>query len=65
MTLTSKAEKLQQAREHAISRLKAAQESGDTECAHIEADDALCELLIDLGFKDVVDEWEKIHKWFA
>jgi hypothetical protein len=37
----------------------------DQECGHIAADDALCELLENLGFCDVVEAYRKIPKWFA
>ena len=33
--------------------------------AHAHADDVLTELLISLGYQDVVDKYEKIDKWFA
>lgn len=37
----------------------------DTEAAHANADDCLCELLIELGYKDVVDLFDRIEKWYA
>ena len=37
----------------------------DTECAHIAADETLCNLLGYLGCQDVVDAYDKIHKWYA
>jgi hypothetical protein len=52
-------------REEAIAKLKAAQKSGDTESAHCDADDALCNFLIALGYADVVAEWSKVDKWYA
>jgi hypothetical protein len=52
-------------REEAIQRLKDEQENGDTEIAHINADDVLCDLLESLGYGDVVGEYEKINKWHA
>ena len=52
-------------REDAIEKLKAEQESGDTEMAHSRADDVLCDLLISLGYKDVVAEYLEVDKWFA
>ena len=52
-------------REDAINQLKDQQDSTDTECAHCEADDIICELLESLGYKDVVEEYNKIDKWFA
>jgi len=38
---------------------------GDTEDYHIAADKLLCELLIELGYKEVVDEFNKLGKWYA
>lgn len=52
-------------REDAIAKLKAAQRSGDTEAAHCDADDVLCDLLRSLGYGDVVDEWSYVDKWYA
>ena len=37
----------------------------DIECAHIEADFILCELLRELGYGDVVDEWKQVDKYYA
>lgn len=48
-----------------ISKLKELQTSWDTEVAHGDADDLLCDLLIKLGYKAVVEEYEKIPKWYA
>jgi hypothetical protein len=52
-------------REDAIEQLKALQVGGDIEAGHGEADDILCRLLISLGYQDVVDEWNKVEKWYA
>jgi hypothetical protein len=52
-------------REEAISKLKGLQSSGDTESAHGDADQILCDLLSALGYQDVVEQWEKIDKWYA
>lgn len=49
----------------AIIRLKEWQNCRDLEVAHTEADDILCDFLISLGYKDVVDEYRKIDKWYA
>jgi len=49
----------------AIELLLIEQENGDIECAHGNADDILCKLLIDLDFKSVVDEWKAVEKWYA
>jgi len=49
-----------------IKKLKALQSiENDTESAHIDADDLLLDLLKDLGYDDVVKEYEKIDKWYA
>lgn len=52
-------------REQAIALLKAQQKNRDTENAHGDADDILCELLTTLGYEDVVAEWRKVKKWYA
>lgn len=38
---------------------------GDPEAAHSEADRVLCLLLSEIGYDDVVAEWDKITKWYA
>jgi len=50
---------------NAIAELKEIQKSDDTEGAHCDADGVICGLLHDLGFKDVVDEYMKVEKWYA
>ena len=52
-------------REEAINELKQWQAHDDEEMEHIRADEILCELLISLGYQDVVDEWKKVGKWYA
>lgn len=52
-------------RERVISILKKAQSNLDIEMAHSDADDALCDLLVHLGFSDVVEEWKRVDKWYA
>ena len=52
-------------KEKAIETLQMLQQSHDTELAHIDADDVLCELLKSLGYEDVVSEYQKVDKWFA
>lgn len=49
----------------AIKKLKKLQDSIDTEWSHIKADKILCNLLTELGLSDVVQEWEKVQKWYA
>lgn len=52
-------------REEAITQLKTEQASDVTELAHTNADDIICALLTQLGYKDVVAEYHKVHKWYA
>ena len=48
-----------------MERLKVAQQDGDTESAHAEADDVLCDLLKELGYTKVIEEYKKVPKWYA
>jgi len=36
----------------------------DQEKAHIDADDILCEILIKLGYSDLVDLYNRIEKYY-
>ena len=47
-----------------IALLKASV-TGDEENDHYRQDCLLCELLNELGYSDVVNEWEKPDKWYA
>ncbi len=49
----------------AICELRKLSLSNDTEAAHEDADDVLCKLLIALGYPEVVQEFNKIKKWYA
>jgi hypothetical protein len=49
----------------AIRALREQQSNTDTECAHGNADDILCDLLRELGHHAVVEEYEKVDKWYA
>ena len=51
--------------EEAIEQIQKLQGSGDTEILHSLADKVLCDFLISLGYKNIVDEWEKVNKWYA
>jgi hypothetical protein len=52
--------------QEAIIELKALQGEGrDVEGCHGEADKIITSLLIDLGFIEVVKEYELIEKWYA
>lgn len=37
----------------------------DTETNHIDADNALCELLSYLGYDEIVDLYQQVDKWYA
>lgn len=39
--------------------------TGDTESDHVEADKALKLFLLSLGYKDLIEEYEKVEKWYA
>ena len=51
-------------KEEAIKKLEEWADSGDIEMAHCEAEDILCDLLIQLGYEDVVQAYHKVHKWY-
>ena len=38
---------------------------GDTEVDHLRADNILCSLLYELGYDKVVEEYDKVSKWYA
>jgi hypothetical protein len=48
-----------------VEKMQECINDGDTESAHANADVLLCELLIKLGYKDLVTEYNKVNKWFA
>lgn len=50
-----------------IALLKSTREvfEDDTEMAHIQADEIICGVLEELGCKEIVDEYNKIYKWYA
>lgn len=45
--------------------LEQAKLNRDIEYAHVNADEALCELLKGLGFNDIVDLFDEVDKWYA
>lgn len=45
--------------------MKELQNNSDTEVAHRKADDILCDVLLSRGFKELVDEFGKLRKWYA
>ena len=38
---------------------------GDTECRHIYEDALLCELLIELGYEEIVNQYKETGKWYS
>ena len=46
-------------------KMKKISKSFDTEGAHAEADDLMCELLRVLGYSDGIDIYQKMSKWYA
>lgn len=49
-----------------VLRMRALQgHDGDTEIQHQMADEILCEVLLSLGCDHIVNEWRKVHKWYA
>lgn len=56
---------LEKCSKEAIAKLIVEQNNADTEMAHYNADEAICTLLSDLGYEDVVREWGKVRKWYA
>lgn len=47
------------------NRLAIAANELDQELSHMDADEALCDLLVELGFSLVVQDYLAIPKWFA
>lgn len=60
-----RSKKAQALAEAAVRALAHCQGKSDTESNHSTADEALCTLLRGLGYGDVVDEWERVEKWYA
>lgn len=48
-----------------VSRLQNEVNNNDKERAHVNADDILCELLERLGYKEVVEKYNEVSKWYA
>jgi hypothetical protein len=48
-----------------INYMKEYCHSGDTEADHFEADKALTLFLLSIGYSDIVDEFERVKKWYA
>lgn len=58
-------EQIKQLHEKYVKLMQEQTENHDIENAHCAADDLLCDLLVDLGFKDVVEIYSGIQKWYA
>ena len=52
-------------REEALDFLIQCAASTDTQNSHKDADKILCLLLEELGYADVVVEYEKVYKWYS
>lgn len=48
-----------------MEELKAERQNDDIEEAHANADGTLCNLLKDLGYESIVEEYHKVPKWYA
>lgn len=51
--------------EQSVENLKKINENLSNWEAHQHSDNLLCKLLIKLGYKEVVDEYKKSHKFYA
>lgn len=52
-------------KEEALRKLKELHLGTSVEKDHQKADEILCALLTELGYKSVVLAWRKVHKWYA
>lgn len=51
--------------ERVLEKLKKAALNRDAEVAHYDADQALCELLEEIGYHEVVKAWGNVRKWYS
>lgn len=51
--------------DEALRKMEKLAEDDDYEDAHYDADRILCEVLEELGQKELVRAWEKVGKWYA
>ena len=49
----------------AVEKMKECVNNCDTEVAHLDADAVLCDVLTQLDYKELVDLYEKVKKWYA
>lgn len=52
-------------RQEYINRLKQIQRNNDYEIAHGDADEVLLEILEDLGYSDIIEEYNKVEKYYS
>lgn len=48
-----------------LAKLEEIQKNGDVEVRHGREDDLLCDLLIELGFEDIVELYKSSTKWYS
>ena len=48
-----------------LAKLEEIQKNKDVEVRHVREDDLLCDLLIELGFEDLVELYESSTKWYS
>ena len=51
--------------DQAVIDLRKLQCYGDVEGAHGDADDILCQVLNAFGLQELVEEYDKVEKWYA
>ena len=51
--------------EFAVRMREIANNTGDKEAAHCDADDLLCEMLNELGYGEGVRYFQAMEKWYA
>lgn len=51
--------------DQAIALLQKCVDEDDEENGHMNADNVLCDVLIKLGYKEVVDKWHEVDKWYS
>lgn len=52
-------------KEEYLERLKELKLLNDPEIAHEKADKVLLELLVDLDYKDIVEAYREIERWYS
>lgn len=51
--------------ERILTEMKELEGPGDAEACHSMADALLCEMLVILGYDEIVEAWNKVDKWYA